>query len=57
VDGSVVPETAVFAGIETGGYITAFTVVPEPASAALPIAGLAGILLRFRRGAAARAAD
>jgi len=41
-------------GLYTSGVIK---VVPEPASAALLMAGLAGILLRFRRSAAARAAD
>ena len=41
-------------GLYTSGVIQ---VVPEPASAALLLAGLAGILLRFRRGAAAKTAD
>ncbi|MBE3100270.1 MAG: autotransporter-associated beta strand repeat-containing protein [Planctomycetes bacterium] len=47
VDWSVVPETAVFGGVETGGYITAFTVVPEPATLALVVLG--GVALAARR--------
>jgi autotransporter-associated beta strand protein len=48
VDWSVVLETATFDGTPASGYITEFTVVPEPASAALFIAGLACTLLRRR---------
>jgi autotransporter-associated beta strand protein len=48
VDWSVVPETAAFGGIEASGYITQFTVVPEPCTLALvALGGLA--ILRARR--------
>jgi autotransporter-associated beta strand protein len=47
---SVVPETANFAGVDTSGYITEFTVVPEPASAAMLLAGVACVFLRSRSG-------
>jgi len=50
VDGSVVPETAAFGGIEASGYITAFTGAPEPATLALLMAGGAVAAgFRFRR--------
>jgi len=49
VDWLVVPETATFGGTPTSGYITQFTVVPEPASAAMLIAGVVCTLLRRRR--------
>ena len=46
---SVVPETATFDGQAASGYITEFTVVPEPATLALVVMGVAGTLLRRRR--------
>jgi hypothetical protein len=49
VDWSVVPETATFGGIEASGYITAFTVVPEPATLALVALGGLAILRPRRR--------
>ncbi|MCX5675794.1 MAG: PEP-CTERM sorting domain-containing protein, partial [Planctomycetota bacterium] len=49
VDWSVVPETATFDGIEAGGYITAFTVVPEPATLGLLAIGGAALLARRKR--------
>jgi autotransporter-associated beta strand protein len=49
VDWSVVPETAVFDGMAASGYITEFTVVPEPATLALAVMGGLGVLLRRRR--------
>jgi autotransporter-associated beta strand protein len=49
VDWSVVPEMATFGGQAASGYITAFTVVPEPATLALVVMGVAGTLLRRRR--------
>jgi hypothetical protein len=48
VDWSVAPETAVFGGAPASGYITQFTVAPEPASAAILLAGLAFAFLRRR---------
>jgi autotransporter-associated beta strand protein len=50
VDWSVVSETATFDGQAASGYITEFTVVPEPATLALVGFGLAGTLLRRKRG-------
>jgi autotransporter-associated beta strand protein len=47
VDWSVVPETADFAGAIATGYITQFTVAPEPATLALLAAG--SLLLLRRR--------
>ncbi|MBE3098226.1 MAG: PEP-CTERM sorting domain-containing protein, partial [Planctomycetes bacterium] len=55
VDWSVVPETAAFGGVEAGGYIGAFTVVPEPATLALLAGGGLAALLRPRRAARLRA--
>jgi T5SS/PEP-CTERM-associated repeat protein/autotransporter-associated beta strand protein len=52
VDWSVVPETAMFGGTPASGYITQFAVVPEPASAAILVAGFALAFLRRRRGEA-----
>jgi hypothetical protein len=49
VDWSVVPETAVFDGMAASGYITEFTVVPEPATLALAVMGGLGVLIRRRR--------
>jgi autotransporter-associated beta strand protein len=46
VDWSVVPETATFAGAEASGYITQFSVVPEPATLALLACGAAALLRR-----------
>ena len=46
VDWSVVPETATFSGAETRGYITEFTVVPEPATLALLAAGATALCRR-----------
>jgi autotransporter-associated beta strand protein len=47
VDWSVVPETAAFGGQAASGYITAFTVVPEPATLGLlALGGLGALLLR-----------
>jgi alkaline phosphatase len=48
VDWSVVPETADFGGGNVSGYITEFTVVPEPATLGLLIAGFACAFLRRR---------
>jgi hypothetical protein len=48
VDWAVVPETATFGGASTSGYITQFSVAPEPASAAMLIAGVVCTLLRRR---------
>jgi beta propeller repeat protein/autotransporter-associated beta strand protein len=49
VDWSVVRETATFGGTPASGYITEFTVVPEPATLAL--VGLAGLAMIARRRA------
>ncbi|MCX5683229.1 MAG: PEP-CTERM sorting domain-containing protein [Planctomycetota bacterium] len=49
VDWSVVPETATFDGLAASGYITEFTVVPEPATLGLVAIGAAGAMLRRRR--------
>jgi autotransporter-associated beta strand protein len=49
VDWSVVPETATFDGQAASGYITEFTVVPEPATLGLLIAGVLALVAR-RRG-------
>jgi hypothetical protein len=49
VDWSVVPETATFGGVEASGYITAFTVVPEPATLSLLALGGLALLRRGRR--------
>jgi autotransporter-associated beta strand protein len=49
VDWSVVHETATFGGQAASGFITEFTVVPEPATLALVLMGVAGTLLRRRR--------
>jgi autotransporter-associated beta strand protein len=49
VDWSVVPETATFGGTPTSGYITQFSVAPEPATLALVIAGGVALLRRRRR--------
>jgi autotransporter-associated beta strand protein len=49
VDWSVVPETATFNGAHSSGYITKFTVVPEPATLALLALGWLALLRRSRR--------
>jgi hypothetical protein len=46
VDWSVVPETATFDGAPASGYITEFTVVPEPAVLSLLALGSAALLAR-----------
>jgi alkaline phosphatase len=46
VDWSVVPETATFNGLAASGYITQFTVAPEPATLALMLVGVAAMLAR-----------
>jgi hypothetical protein len=51
VDWSVVPETATFDGEAASGYITEFTVVPEPATLALVAMGAVAMLRRRRRRA------
>ncbi|MCX5674772.1 MAG: autotransporter-associated beta strand repeat-containing protein [Planctomycetota bacterium] len=43
VDWSVVPETADFGGANVSGFITEFTVAPEPATLALLTLGCAGL--------------
>jgi len=48
VDWSVVPETADFVDGEAGGYITQFTVAPEPATLGLLAAG--GLAVLCNRG-------
>jgi len=45
---AVVPETATFGGIEAGGYITQFTVAPEPATLGLLALSVGLALLRRR---------
>jgi autotransporter-associated beta strand protein len=49
VDWSVVPETATFDGTPTSGYITEFTVVPEPTTLALVAMGTVAMLVRWRK--------
>ena len=49
VDWSVVPETATFDGVIASGYITEFTVVPEPATLGLLAIGGAALLARRKR--------
>jgi hypothetical protein len=49
VDWSVVPETATFDGAPASGYITQFSVVPEPATLALVVAGAVAAMLRRKR--------
>jgi len=49
VDWSVVPETAVFDGQAASGYITEFTVTPEPATLAMVAMGAVAMAARRRR--------
>ena len=49
VDWSVVPETATFDGVIASGYITEFTVAPEPATLGLLALGGAALLARRKR--------
>ena len=45
----MVPETAVFDGQAASGYITEFTVTPEPATLALVALGVLAMAARRRR--------